>query len=108
MDDNGQPIAFLAAMPVGDRLHIDEFDVLREYQGQGVGRRMLTAAADWARTNGLKALSLTTFRSVPWNGPFYAAVGFREWLDPPATIRQALIYEAARGLKDRWAMRLDL
>lgn len=104
----GRPIAFLAARAADGRLHIDELDVTRDHQGQGIGRRLLAAAADWARENGLQALSLTTFRSIPWNGPFYAAFGFREWTDPPASVRQSLLYEAALGLKDRWAMRMDL
>ncbi len=105
---DGQPVAFLAATPTCERLHIDELDVARPHQGQGIGSRLLAAAAQWARREGYRALSLTTFRDIPWNGPFYARFGFREWTDPPASVRQALLYEAARGLKDRWAMRMDL
>lgn len=108
VEADGRPVAFLAASASGDRLHIDEVDVARAFQGKGIGRRLLSAAADWARAKGYGSLSLTTFRSIPWNGPFYARFGFREWTDPPASVRQALLYEAARGLKDRWAMRMDL
>jgi GNAT superfamily N-acetyltransferase len=85
-------------------------DVLRAYQGQGIGRRLLATAAGFAQARGLKALSLTTFRNVPWNAPFYASYGFREW-DPaeaPAGIRQKLTYEAAQGLSDRCAMVMEL
>lgn len=110
MDVAGGAVAFLAASAYGDRLHIEEFDVAQEQQGQGIGRRMLEYVTDWARANGFACLSLTTFRSIPWNGPFYAKAGFHEWAvaDAPATIRQSLIKEAAMGLKDRWAMKLDL
>ena len=109
-EDAGKPVAFLAAHAEGDRLHIDEFAVAREHQGQGLGRRILATTADWARDRGFARLSLTTFRSVPFNGPFYAAVGFREWTadEAPATIRQRLIHEANEGFRDRCAMRLDL
>lgn len=109
-EESGRPIAFLAARAEGERLHIDELDVRRDRQGQGLGRRLLATAADYARAHGYVALSLTTFRNVPWNGPFYASFGFREW-DPdeaPASIRQKLNYEAAEGLADRCAMRMDL
>lgn len=79
-------------------------------QGKGLGRRLLRHAADWARANGLKTVSLTTFRSIPWNAPFYASFGFREW-DPaeaPASIQQALRNEASKGLSDRCAMVMTL
>lgn len=106
----GRPEAFLAAHVEGDRLHIDEFGVAREHQGQGLGRRMLALVADWARARGLVRLSLTTFRKVPFNGPFYAAFGFVEWPleEAPATIRQRLMHEAQEGFSDRCAMYMDL
>lgn len=103
-------MAFLAARVEADRLHIDEVDVLRPFQGQGLGRRLIDTATAWARAHGLAALSLTTFRNVPWNAPFYARLGFTEPADAdlPASLRQALLYEAARGLPDRCAMILRL
>ena len=103
-------MGFLAALAHGDRLHIDELDVLRDQQGQGIGRRLLSHVIDWAKAEGFKTISLTTFRNIPWNAPFYARVGFSEWdpLEAPASIRQALVKEAAFGLQDRCAMRMDL
>ena len=53
-------------------------------------------------------LSLTTFRNVPFNAPFYASAGFRIWDPAPAEIEVLLTNEAARGLKDRCAMVLEL
>lgn len=106
----GVVVGYLAGRVERPRLHIDEVDVLRAFQRRGVGRALLTTAAAWARARGLAALSLTTFRHVPWNAPFYAAFGFREW-DPdqaPPSIRESLNYEAARGLKNRCAMIMDL
>jgi GNAT superfamily N-acetyltransferase len=103
-------VGYLAGRVEDDRLHIDEVDVMRARQRQGIGRRLLATAEGWARAEGLKALSLTTFRNVPWNAPFYASFGFREWEpeDMPACIRQALALEAAKGLADRCAMVMDL
>ncbi len=103
---DGEAVGYLAGRVEGDRLHIDEVDVLRSRQGRGLGRRLLATAEAWARAQGLKALSLTTFRNVPWNAPFYASFGFRDCPreDAPASLRQALSYEAAKGLSDRCAM----
>lgn len=103
-------MAFLAARVEGQRLHIDELDVRHDRQGQGLGRRLLAHAADWARGHSLRTMSLTTFRNIPWNAPFYASAGFRHWPEDeaPASVRQALMNERNRGLKDRCAMVMDL
>ena len=107
---DGAVVAFLGAHAEDERLHIDEFAVAQDQQGKGLGRRMLTTVVDWARANRFTALSLTTFRSVPFNAPFYAGFGFRDWPqdEAPASIRQRLLYEASAGLKDRCAMIMAL
>lgn len=109
-DDGDGPVAFLAARVEGERLHIDELDVQDGQHGKGLGKRLLSHARDWARAQGLKSLSLTTFRNIPWNAPYYASFGFSEWDadQAPASIRQALRQEAANGLPDRCAMVMDL
>ncbi|WP_437580702.1 GNAT family N-acetyltransferase [Sorangium sp. So ce887] len=111
-DGAGNAIAFLGAEAIGGELHIREFDVALDRQGQGLGRRLLGHVIAWARTAELQALTLTTFRTVPWNGPFYAAMGFREL--SPAEMSSRLVEilkkEAHQGLDpaQRCAMRLDL
>ncbi len=109
-DIAGRPEAFLAAHAEGDRLHIDEFAVALEHQGKGLGRQMMSKVVAWAREQHFARLSLTTFRNVPFNAPFYATFGFSEWSPEvaPATIRQALSREEAAGLKNRCAMVMDL
>jgi GNAT superfamily N-acetyltransferase len=110
VDEEDRPIAFLAARAYGKRLHIDELDVVRRHQGQGLGRQLLNCAIEHARIHNFACLSLTTFRAIPWNAPFYARLGFEEWdpQDAPVLIHNALAKEAAFGLKDRCAMRLVL
>ncbi|MNC68640.1 Acetyltransferase (GNAT) family protein [compost metagenome] len=46
-------------------------------QGQGSGRRLIEAAKDYARSNRLYFVTLTTFTNVPWNAPFYSRIGFQ-------------------------------
>jgi GNAT superfamily N-acetyltransferase len=91
-----------------DRLHVREIAVHPDAQAQGLGRRLMHTVIDHARSEHLAAVTLTTFRTVPWNAPFYARLGF-EILEGDALspdLAALLRAEAAHGLKDRCAMRL--
>jgi GNAT superfamily N-acetyltransferase len=105
-----RPIAFLSAEQTADILHISEVSVLFGAMGRGIGRKLIEAAA--ARASGLSALTLTTFRDVPWNEPYYQRLGFKtlapqhldDWLI------SILADEVSAGLPGdrRCAMRLNL
>lgn len=69
---------FLVAQPFSRELHIWEMDVAPAYQRCGIGAGLVRAAQIDARNTGFRALTLTTFRDLPWNGPFYARLGFEE------------------------------
>jgi putative acetyltransferase len=58
--------------------HLEEIDVHPEHGGRGLGRRLVITVCQWAATNGYSCVTLTTFRDVPWNMPFYARLGFEE------------------------------
>ena len=81
--------------------HLKEIDVLPEHGRRGLGTRLVRAVCDWARRSGLEAVTLTTFREVRFNMPFYAKLGFREIpadrLSVP--LRDILANEAQRGLE---------
>jgi GNAT superfamily N-acetyltransferase len=106
----GRRLGFLGAQIDGDRLHIEQLQVLRDHQGRGIGRRLLAAAIDAARSAGLVSVTLTTFRSVRWNAPFYASAGFSETqlADMPPALREIVEHEADLGWPDRCAMTLAL
>jgi GNAT superfamily N-acetyltransferase len=76
-DQQDQPIGFAIVHMLDDSVHLHELDVHPSYARQGLGRRLIEAIAYWARTTGATALTLTTFCDVPWNGPYYARLGFR-------------------------------
>jgi GNAT superfamily N-acetyltransferase len=106
----GELVGFLAARRHGSRLHIDEVDVAHGQQGQGVGRRLIETAIAHAQEQRLGEVTLTTFRTIPWNAPYYARFGFRA-LDPEETspeLAELIRAENAKGLNDRCAMRLEL
>ncbi|WP_370449314.1 hypothetical protein [Cryobacterium sp. TMT1-2-2] len=43
---------------------------------QGVGAGLLDVASECAVQRNMTAVTLTTFRDVPWNAPYYARLGF--------------------------------
>jgi GNAT superfamily N-acetyltransferase len=105
-------VGFLTAGETGAELHIEEFDVHLDFQRRGIGRKLIAAAVDYARVNSLEAITLTTFRNVPWNGPFYASLGFHfigeTELGP--RLKSHLSKESAHGLprEKRCAMRMKI
>jgi GNAT superfamily N-acetyltransferase len=97
---DGSVVGFAQVELVGGEPHLEEMDVLPSHGRRGIGRRLLGAIQAWTREAGYAALTLTTFRDVPWNAPFYASCGFRI-LPPaeiPAALRAVVEEEAARGL----------
>jgi GNAT superfamily N-acetyltransferase len=112
VDPDDHPIAFAIVHLLDESVHLHELDVHPDYARQGLGRRLITTVADWARARGARALTLTTFADVPWNGPYYARLGFRTLdlatLSPGLqAVRQS---EAEAGLPTayRICMQLDL
>lgn len=80
--------------------HLEEVDVHPDHGRRGVGRQLVQTVCAWATSHGLDAVTLTTFRDVPWNMPFYARLGF-EPVDPDAVgaeLRAVVDDEARRGL----------
>ncbi|CAN1497753.1 WecD Histone acetyltransferase HPA2 and related acetyltransferases [Caulobacteraceae bacterium] len=109
VDTDGAPVGFLMAEGFPDHLHVLELSVASTHQKLGIGRRLMETAVDHARAAGLTAVTLTTFRSVPWNGPFYASLGYQTLEPPlPGDLQAHIDDENARGLTDRCAMRLAL
>lgn len=63
---------------VGRFLHLGELSVDTTHGRRGIGRTLVEAVAVRAGQLGLDGVSLSTFRAVPFNAPFYAALGFVE------------------------------
>ncbi len=68
---------FLFWSPKDGRAYIEEVSVHPDHAGHRLAARMIDRlAADVHRK--LAALSLTTFRDVSWNAPYYTTLGFVE------------------------------
>ena len=70
---------------------------------RGVGTALVEAVCDWGRRRGFEELTLTTFRALPWNVPFYARLGFEEVAGDDLTpeLEAVIRDETARGLDPR-------
>ncbi len=71
-------IGFAAAGRVGRELHLHELSVARQHQGRRIGSTLLRALKIDAANSGVSAITLSTYREIPWNAPFYAKHGFVE------------------------------
>jgi GNAT superfamily N-acetyltransferase len=107
-----KPVGFALLLVVDDNGHLHELDVHPEHARQGLGASLVEAVVEWAQTNEFAWLTLTTFRHLRWNAPFYERHGFREF--PNASLGPELVAlrekesEAGFAYEKRLAMRLDV
>ncbi|MEV4535644.1 GNAT family N-acetyltransferase [Asanoa sp. NPDC049518] len=101
IDDH--PIAYLIAEPIDGNLHIEQVSVHPRHAHKALGRHLIDHAAAEAAANDMPALTLTTFRDVPWNAPYYERCGFQPIPEDELTpgLRAKRQQEADHGL-DRW------
>ena len=76
-NDGDQPVGFLAAEALSASLHIVEVSVHPDFGRRGIGRSLINVAIKEARKCGYTRVTLSTFRKIPWNAPFYAKLGFQ-------------------------------
>jgi GNAT superfamily N-acetyltransferase len=111
-EDAGRLIGFATCEAFEHELHLWELAVRLDAQGKGAGRALIAAVVDEARARGLPAVTLTTFRDIPWNAPFYARCGFVELSDgewgPFLTLVREKEVEIGLDVANRCAMRLAL
>jgi GNAT superfamily N-acetyltransferase len=106
------PVGFAMLGTVDGFAHLEQLAVHPDHGRHGIGTNLLSAACDAAAAAGAAAMTLTTFRDVPWNAPWYAVRGFavlppEEWgPELTALVRQ----EHALGIDvaPRVVMRIDL
>lgn len=76
LEADDKPVGFARLDVAGARVHLAELDVLPAHGRRGVGTALVEAAQDCARSQGFAGITLTTYRDLPWNAPFYARLGF--------------------------------
>ncbi len=78
VDERDEPVGFALCSDRGEDLYLDQLSVLPAHGRRGLGSRLVRRCLAEAETRGHRRVSLSTFRSVPWNGPFYRQLGFKE------------------------------
>jgi len=71
-----EPVGFARAEASDARVHVAELDVHPAHGRRGVGTALVRAVEEWARSGSSTEITLTTYRDVPWNAPFYLGLGF--------------------------------
>jgi GNAT superfamily N-acetyltransferase len=111
-DDTDAPLGYAMVDIVDDHAHIEQISVRADQGRRGLGGTLLEYICGWAADNGFAAVTLTTFRDVAWNAPFYLKHHFRvlapDETGPELTERRA--EEASYGLDPelRVCMRRDV
>jgi len=84
-DEYDEPIGFVVFDVVDGCAHIEQVSVHPAHAGQRIGAMLLDYVADWAVDQHMPAMTLITFRGVPWNAPYYERLGFRELAESEVT-----------------------
>jgi predicted N-acetyltransferase YhbS len=105
-------VGFVMFEPQPARFYVQEVDVLSSHAGQRIGAALIEQVAQLALAQQITQLTLSTFREVPWNAPYYRRLGFRdiEEADLDAALIARRAAHIARGLDEskRVFMRRDL
>jgi GNAT superfamily N-acetyltransferase len=111
-DSLNQPVGFALVVEIDGLAHLEEMDVLPTHGRKGLGTALLETVCAWAKESGYSAVTLSTFRDVPWNAPFYGRNGFHA-VEPTKFshgLAQVVETERRRGLRTdlRVIMRRDV
>ncbi|MEZ6001994.1 GNAT family N-acetyltransferase [Hyphomonas sp.] len=72
------PAGFALVSHRGGTLYLDQISVHPDHGRRGLGGELVRHVLQVAKQRRLKQVTLSTFRDVPWNAPFYGKLGFRE------------------------------
>jgi GNAT superfamily N-acetyltransferase len=93
---DAEPVGHALASVVDGEGHLDQVSVRRSWMGRGLGRALVARVEAWAAERGLETVTLTTYADVPWNGPWYAHLGFERVPDIDAGPELAAILRSER------------
>jgi GNAT superfamily N-acetyltransferase len=105
------PVGFARLEELEGAVHLEQISVHPAHMRRGIGKALLEATCEWARNRGYHAVTLMTFRDVPWNEPFYARHGFVEIRVPRGQLARLVVHDQDLGMEAigrRVVMQLEL
>lgn len=96
-EEQGKIAGYVVAKVLDGNAHVEQVSVAPVYARRGIGRQLVSHVEEWGRRNDRPATTLTTFRDVPWNGPYYETLGYRELPGPEmgSDLAAAMEHEAS-------------
>jgi predicted N-acetyltransferase YhbS len=77
VDPQNVVVGFAITRELDDTIYLQEMDVAPAHGQKGLGSALVETVCTWAQLQGYGAISLSTFRDLAWNAPFYSKLGFR-------------------------------
>jgi GNAT superfamily N-acetyltransferase len=77
VDRRDTVIGYAVTREIDDTLYLQEIDIEPKHGQKGLGYTLVDTVRSWAKLAGYSVMSLSTFRDIPWNAPFYSKLGFR-------------------------------
>jgi N-acetylglutamate synthase-like GNAT family acetyltransferase len=97
----GTLVGFVLSQPLDGMMYLANISVRPGAGRMGVGAALLRHVVDRTLEDGMKAVTLTTFKAPPWNGPWFRRHGFLPMPD-------AHIGPGLRAVLNRQATFLDM
>ncbi len=71
-----RPVGFAAYAHLDDQTWLGELSVHPDHFGRRLGAALIATSERFYAGRGAHRMTITTFRDVPWNAPYYARLGF--------------------------------
>ena len=99
VDEQGPPVGFVHVLVIDGHAHLEQLS--RPARAPAAGDR---GRADQSRDGrgprpGVRAPVACTYRDVPWNGPYYRSLGFREVAEADLAPYQRRLRDHERDLR---------
>ncbi|MGD9996551.1 MAG: GNAT family N-acetyltransferase [Ilumatobacteraceae bacterium] len=76
VDAEDRVLGYVLASMVDGEGHIDQVSVRFAAGRRGIGSALIREVCAWTEQRGIGSVTLTTFRDVSFNGPYYRTLGF--------------------------------